>query len=315
MKLVDKMILLTRMLKDNSKYTLDVESTLQTQQSYFQDQQRFFQDKHKHEELIDIVQEMRDLKVKHDEVWKSINHNTQQLLRAEEVNILQRDYSTFDSVKIDTQLMNERMDHLDPTFIKILKNEIGFYSDWRWAGLELNPTNGYLTRAFLACDPLYLYRGNVIDKDQVANNFNRFFSERRLMQYDRIEHLPQQHIGIAVSVNCYDYWPMEPIKREMQAVHNVLKAGGHYIFTYNDCEHVASLDFCANNFRAYNTKTLITHMAEMLGFEVVKEANVCNGAHSYMICKKHGNLTSDKLSAPLVAIESPLDERRRNKQK
>ena len=82
---------------------------------------------------------MRDLKVKHDEVWKSINHNTQQLLRAEEVNILQRDYSTFDSVKIDTQLMNERMDHLDPTFIKILKNEIGSHSDWRWAGLELNP--------------------------------------------------------------------------------------------------------------------------------------------------------------------------------
>ena len=35
-----------------------------------------------------------------------------------------RDYSTSDSVKIDTQLMNERMD-LDPTFIKILKNEIG----------------------------------------------------------------------------------------------------------------------------------------------------------------------------------------------
>ena len=78
------------------------------------------------------------LKVKHDEVWKSIN-SIQQLLRAEEVNILERDYSTFDSVKIDTQLMNERMDHLDPTFIKILKNEIGSHSDWRWAGLELNP--------------------------------------------------------------------------------------------------------------------------------------------------------------------------------
>ena len=31
--------------------------------------------------------------------------------------------------------------------------------------------------------------------------------------------------------------------------------------------------------------------------------------------QKHGNPTSDKLSAQLVAIESPLDERRRNKQK
>ena len=38
-------------------------------------------------------------------------------------------------------------------------------------------------------------------------------------------------------------------------------------------------------------------MAEMLGSQVVKEANVCNGAHPHMICKKHGNPTSDKLSA------------------
>ena len=46
-------------------------------------------------------------------------------------------------------------------------------------------------------------------------------------------------------------------------------------------------------------------MVEMIGFEVIKEANLCNGAHSYMIVKKPGKLGSQKLSAPLVSIESP----------
>ena len=62
------------MLKDNSKYTLDAQSTLQTQQPHFRPQ-RFFQDKHKHEELIDIVSRCV-IKVKHDEVWKSTQPQT-----------------------------------------------------------------------------------------------------------------------------------------------------------------------------------------------------------------------------------------------
>jgi len=305
MKLVDKMILLTRIIRDNQRYTLDIESDLQIQQSYYRDQQRFFKDKQDHEQLDNIIQEMRDLKVQHDKLLAKINNKSNQLLRTEEVNILQRDYSTFDTKTPNLELMTERTNKLDKDFVHVLKREIGYHSDWRFAGVELNPSNGFLTRAFLACDPLYLYTGNVIDKEAVKTNFNSFFSEKRLMFYDSLLHLPEQKIGLAVSVNSYDFWPIDPIKTEIQKVYNLLQPGGHFIFTYNDCEQLASLDLCANDYRAYNTKTLMTNMIQMFGFQIVKQDSVCNGAHSFMVVKKPGTLTSQKLSSPLVKIETP----------
>lgn len=307
MKLVDKMILLTRILKDNKRYTLDIESDLQIQQSYYQDQSRYYKDNRNHKELDSIIQQMRDLKIRHDEILSKINKKSDQLLRDEEVKILRRDYDTFAAQKPDLALINERVEKLDPQFVYIIKRNIGYYSDWRWAGVELNPSNGFLTRAFLACDPLYMYTNNVIDKEAIKKEFNSFFTEKRMMFYDNLLHLPQGQLGLAVNVNSYEFWPFDPIKTEMQKVYNLLKPGGHFIFTYNDCEQLASLDLCANDYRAYNTKTLMINMVQMLGFDVVKQDEVCNGTHSFMVVKKPGILSSQKLSSPLVAIESPKD--------
>lgn len=305
MKQIDKMVMLTRMLRDNKAYTLDIESDLQTQQSYYQDQQRFWKNSQKYQELDTIIQEMRELKKKHDTVLDSINLAAQNLLRQEEVKILQRDYITFDKSVPNVQIMINRIENLNPEFVNVLKREIGYYSDWRWAGIELNPSNGFLTRSLLACDPLYLYTGNVIDKEAVKNNFNNFFSEKRMMFYDNLHHVPQHQLGLAVSINSYEFWPMDPIKTEMRQVFDLLAPGGHYIFTYNDCEHLASLDLCAGEYRAYNTKTLMTNMIQMLGFNIIKHGDASNGAHSFIVAKKPGKLTSQKLSSPLVKIEIP----------
>jgi len=305
MKLVDKMLLLTRMLRDNKAYNLDIDSDLQVQQSYYEDQKKYFKDKRKHQELIDTIQEMRDLKVRHDEILKKINKTSSMLLRDEEVLILRRDYDTFAASTPTAELMDERINSLNKDFVSVIKREIGYYSDWRWSGIELNPSNGFLTNAFLANDPLYLYTGNVVDKDKVKSNFNKFFSDRRIMFYDNLLHMPQEQHGLAVSINSYEFWPIDPIKSEMQKVYNLLRPGGYYIFTYNDCEQLASLDLCANDYRAYNTKELMTNMVQMFNFEIVKQADEFNGAHSYMVVKKPGTLSSQKLSAPLVAIETP----------
>lgn len=305
MKLVDKMILLTRILKDNQNYTLDIESDLKVQQSYYQDQKRYFADKSHHDELTNVLAEMQQLKDKHDTILAKINSVSENLLRKEEVNILQRDYVTHAQQEPDLELMTQRVSSLAPEFLQVIKREIGRYSDWRWAGVELNPSNGYLTRAFLANDPLYLYTGNVVDKEAVKSNFNNFFSEKRMMFYDNLLHLPQGQIGLAVSINSYEFWPMDPIKTEIKKVYDLLHAGGHFIFSYNDCEQLASLDLCGSDYRSYNTKTLMTSMVQMFGFDIVKQGDVHNGSHSYMIVKKPGKLTSQKLSSPLVKVVTP----------
>jgi SAM-dependent methyltransferase len=305
MKLVDKMILLTRMIQDTEDYKLDVLPDIQQQQSFYTDQKKYVKDKSLYEQGEEILEEMQLLYKKHDEINKKLKDRISNLLRTEEVAILRRDYDRFALTEPNLDLMEERASTLEAEFIKEISKTIGYYSDWRWAGIELNPSNGILTSSMLACDPLYIYKGNVVDTDNVKNKFNSFFAEKRLMFCDHFHHLPQQQLGLAVSINCYEFWPLDPIKQEMQNVYKALRPGGHYIFTYNDCEKMAGLDFCTNDYRAYNTQTLMSNMVYGLGFDIVKE-QCYRDAQTWMVVKKPGDLTSQKLTAPLVAIETPL---------
>ena len=100
--------------------------------------------------------------------------------------------------------------------------------------------------------------------------------------------------------------PIDPIKDEIRKVYSALHPGGYFVFTYNDCEREASLDFLNGHstYRSYNTKTLMTNMVYGLGFDIIKEQCYRN-AHSWMVVKKPGELTSQKLNAPLVMIKTP----------
>jgi len=302
MKLVDKMILLTRMEQNNNDYELDVVANIQKQHSFYQDQKRHLKDKSLYEQSQSILAEMEQLHYKYNETHKQIKQKISGLLRDEEVNILRKDYGRFDATVPSFELMTERAATLTDDLVKEISKTIGYYSDWRWAGIELNPSDGKLTRSLLACDPLYVYSGNVIDTDVVKNRFNDFFAEKRLIFAGTFSHLPQQQLGLAVSINSYEFWPLDPIKQEMQQVFHLLRPGGYYIFTYNDCEKMPGLDFCTNDFRAYNTKTLMTNIAYGLGFDIVKEGTY-RESHSWMVVKKPGELTSQKLTAPLVEIK------------
>lgn len=305
MKLVDKIIMLTRMIKDYDRYKLDVLSKLQSQQSFYTDQKKYVKDKNLYEQGEELLEEMQLLHKKHDEINKKLIARLSNLLRTEEVNILRRDYDRYDVEERSMDLMLERAAVLDDEFIKEISKTVGYYSDWRWAGVELNPSNGKLTHSMLACDPLYVYRGNIVDTDSVKNKFNKFFAEKRLMFCDHFNHMPQQQLGLAVSINCYDFWPIDPIKQEMKNVYNILKPGGHYIFTYTNCELEGSLHLLsgAEQYRSYNTRTLMENMVKMLGFDIASEKNY-REAHSWMVVKKPGELTSQKLTAPLVTIKT-----------
>ncbi len=47
-------------------------------------------------------------------------------------------------------------------------------------------------------------------------------------------------------------------------------------------------------------------LAYSIGFDVVSSGSTDNGTHSWMVVKKPGDLTTQKLSAPLVTIEKNI---------
>ena len=306
MKLVDKMILFNRFLANNKDRKLQLDELLANNKAYFQEQSRYWRDKSLYNELDSALDDIQRINDEYNSSLDKVDKKINVLLREQELVVLRRDYDTYTTQKRTLELMQERA-LKDKEFIKEISSDVGYYSDWRWAGIELNPSTGSLTESMLACDPLYLYTGNIADTDSIRSKFNSFFADKRLMIYDDLDKLPQNQMGVATSINCYEFWPIDPIKDEMRKVYNILCPGGYFIFTYNDCEREASLDFLAGAqaYRSYNTRTLMKSMVEMLGFDIVKE-QCYREANSWMVVKKPGDLTTQKLSAPLVTIETTV---------
>ena len=306
MKLVDKMILFSRFLRENTKHKINLDQTLQENKNYFKDQSKYWRDRSTYEYLESTIENLQSLLDIYNNTITSLDSKTNELLRKEEIDLLRRDYDNYYQIPRTYELMKERF-NTSKDWIDLIKTQIGAYSEWRFACLELNPTDGILTHSMLACDPLYISSSSIMDKESIKNKFNKFFAEKRLLFYQDLDRLPSNQIGTAVSINAYEFMPIDPIKDEMKKVYNLLRPGGYFIFTYSDCELEVQLDLLhgPGAYISYNTKALMTSMVEGLGFDLVKE-ECWRDSQSYMVVKKPGELTSQKLSGALVKITDKI---------
>ena len=298
MQLVDKLILLNRFLRFNKLHDIDYTDEINDHKKHWADQSKAFRDKKLYKEIDTILESIKSLNIQYKDIIKKIDVQIEQLLRKDENTIIARDYDMFSTLKPDLELQQTRESHLASDFVREISIDIGNYSDWKYPGLELNPSTGKLTRQMLACDPLYVYTGHVVDKDSVKDKFNTFFSEKRLLMYDDLDALPQGQFGTITNVLTYNFWPLDPIKDQLQKVIKLLRPGGYYIFTYNDCEYEPQIDFC-NNFASYNTFTMMSGLVKMYGFDII-DSRCMNDTHSWMIVKRPGELKSIKSSGVFV---------------
>ena len=300
------MILFNQFLRENKNHKFDIDQELQYHKDYFKKQSRYWKDKQQYEYIDETLNNILRLSEIYKQSINKINEHTNELLREQELIVIRRDYDDYEKRDRNFNLIQMRAS-LDEDLIEKITSDIGYYSDWRFAGIELNPSIGEHTTSMLACDPLYLYTSNITDANSIKSKFNNFFADKRLFFYDDLDKLPQNQLGLAVNINCYEFLPIDPIKEEMRKVYNILRPGGHFIFTYNDCEHEAQLDFLngSGSFRTFNTKTLMTSMIQMIGFDLVKHQSY-RETHSWMVVKKPGDLESAKLGAPLVKITDKI---------
>lgn len=302
MKALDKLTLFQNMQQSNADKMPDMAlEDLNYFLEHIEDQSKYWKDKTLYTNIVDTIHEIQLQYDRLESDIKALESKQNELVRKEEVHIFQDDYARYESIPVNLEAVEDRLENYDPEFVEKITAKIQYYSDWRHAGVDLNPTSGNFTRTLLACDPLYVLTSKLVDVDKLKSKFNTFFAERRLYQYSNYDDLPQEQLGLAVNIGEYEHIPIEPIKDELKKVYNLLKPGGYFIFTYNNCEYKASLDFCGI-YRSYNTKTLMKSLTYATGFDTVEEGDFCNGAHSLLIVKKPGELTSLKNSAPVVKV-------------
>ena len=155
----------------------------------------------------------------------------------------------------------------------------------------------------VGCDPLYVYCKKKVVANLVRDKFNEFYAKRRLRIYDHLDKFPQNQIGLAVCINLFEYLPLDPVKDITKKIFNILRPGGMFLLSYNNCEERRSLELLSNNFRCYGTKNLMTNMLYSQGYDITDSGTTDDGAWNWMIVQKPGVLKTQRLNGPGVAIK------------
>ncbi len=206
--------------------------------------------------------------------------------------------------KSPQQIMHERADNYPRDMDAELETTIASLTKWNTPGLEIGPGTGLWTDHLVACDPLYLVDIEPYFLDAATLDFTPAY-KRRVRKYTTTEYdlsmLPAQQIGLAVAINVFEYLPYEVIKNYLQQVYTVLRPGGSFVFTYNNCNLYGACQLVENDFKCYMTESRLRMIATGLGFIVEKHVDFY--PHStYAVLTRPGKLESNRGSQMLAKI-------------
>ena len=204
MNLLDKLVVLNKMLEAHASVGLDISRDVQLNREVFTDSRKFFRNTEKFDTVLAELDLLEKQKSKFDIAAKNAVSEISSLLRRLEVNMMQRDYEKYNSIPVSAEDTARRME-VNEDFFEHINTQIGKYSDWRWAGIDMNPGHGKFTHQMLSCDPFYVYNNKNTDIEKVKNQFNDFFKERRLMVYNDVEALPTNNIGLAINLCEFEF--------------------------------------------------------------------------------------------------------------
>lgn len=180
---------------------------------------------------------------------------------------------------------------------EFFSSRIKLHSNWRWAGLEIRPAHGDITNDLIALDPLYLVDTNP-ELFKVVKKMWTPEYQSRLRYYTINEgdkkifnQLPQLQFGLVVAVDFFNFRTIELIDRYLKEIFQLLKPGGMFIFTYNNCDYPIGVDNFENSYYCYTPGRQVKSTAEKTGFRIAASFDLENNV-SWLELQKPGTRTS-----------------------
>ena len=178
--------------------------------------------------------------------------------------------------------------------------------DWHYPCLDLFPGTGKLLPSVVGAEPLYIADWDNTLLEDVSQQFNTVFAEKRLMKYKISKYdmtpMPQKMFGLVYSLHWTMFENEVNLKNIAESVFNLLMPGGVYLFNYNPLDRWWGVEQYGSikGFYGANTSKLIDHLKN-IGFEIIRN-NKEPGHLTYILCKKPGEIPRIKLSSALAKI-------------
>ena len=201
----------------------------------------------------------------------TIKQLTNQRIQAFDQQSLLDSYNRWDGGErheMSHAILNRR--HLiDPVTEAILGVRLKMKVSWQWPALVFRPFHAWHVESLVGCDPMYFID---TDKDLLAATDSYFTPEyqRRICRYEFKEHndqpmlsqLPVSQFGLVYAPFFLNFRPMEMIQQYLLEVLGLLRPGGYFVFTFNNCDTVSGAQLFERFSGSYAPGRLVKAAAE-----------------------------------------------------
>ena len=197
--------------------------------------------------------------------------------------------------------------------LDIIKGHIYQNAHHHYTGLQFGctPQSKVLTGELVANDPLYLCDFSSDKVEDIAGQFNEVYYGR-LRKYTITDHnlnaLPQNQFGFIFSWMLFNYANATCIHEYLKKMLGLLRPGGRFIFSYNNCDLLESCVLAETCGMSYVSKRQLISLCLQEGFEIVHEYDLPNNDDhvkwiSWIEIKKPGELSTVKRRQVLGEIK------------
>lgn len=196
----------------------------------------------------------------------------------------------------------------------VFEQRLKIYTSWQHPGLIFRPIHLTAFHDIVALDPMYLADTHPALLASTTQQFTDRY-QRRVRNYiiddysdgPILDQLPHDQFGLVAAQSFLNFKPIEVVNKYIIEVFGLLKPGGAFVFTYNNCDYAGPVKLAENHFTCYTPGRLIKQAAAQTGYILNYEYNEINGA-SIMELTKPGHRVSLRGGQTLAVIKDNLQE-------
>jgi len=184
------------------------------------------------------------------------------------------------------------------------------YSDWHYPALQINPRSKKWIDPMVVGDPLYLTHSDITVVKDLIKSYPELY-QSRLRLYEIVDRdfskLPQNQFGFVLCWDNFNYLSLDKIEKYIREVWKLLRAGGNFIFSYNNCDLEGPANRIEKGSGSYASSDILIKLFDDIGYEIValhddKTDDVFNTHVSWVEIKKPGNLKTVKAAQSIAQI-------------
>ena len=261
-------------------------------------------------DLISIQEDLATSLLQYEEKLKQLRQGVQTLIEQNEPEYFAESTTRYQGgMRFDKpDWIVKRTRALDVNTENVLRDRLNSYSSWQYPGMVIRPAQSPGLESLVAFDPLYLVDTHQGLLDPVRSMFTPEYQQR--LRYYVIEeytspnifvNLPQKQFGFVYAFYYFDFKPLEIIQKYLDEVFALLRPGGTFLFSFNDCDQWRAVGSAENHFHCYTPGRLILQHVRSVGYEIVYVHHDLSGT-TWIEIKKPGILGSIRGAQALAGV-------------